>query len=337
MHAHAMKLVVAAALALTAATPAHAQDPIVKPTTTSTSIARLPAPAKITAAQQADGRIRVVWSSVDGAARYALYRSVPNYSQGYVTLQSPTDTTFVDADVKKGLYYYYVIQAIDVGGGGGMKISAPPVIASTTVTTTTTTTTTSTRVIEAPTGVAASILSYPSAMASFRSSQTGVQFRVERGVVTGAGTTFTPLSSFLSRCCSATDRDVATAFPVGTRLVYRVTAVDSATPTLASAPVLSNELVTYQYVGTTGPSYQLLVQAPTDTTSSLALFAVGAPQSAWTNKRIVTLDPTIVEVRQNYGGIVARAVGTAYVVISGTRADGVVESRVHRIDVVPRP
>ena len=59
---------------------AAAQDPVIKPTTT-TSTLRLAAPAKVVASQQSDGRIRVVWSAVRGAASYSIVRSVPPAGQ----------------------------------------------------------------------------------------------------------------------------------------------------------------------------------------------------------------------------------------------------------------
>ena len=87
------------------------------------------APATITAVQQPDGRILVVWRGVEGAAKYSLYRSVPNLGAGIVALARPTDTLYVDSDVKAGYSYYYVVNAVSGSGAAGLKTSAPPVAA----------------------------------------------------------------------------------------------------------------------------------------------------------------------------------------------------------------
>ena len=77
---------------------------------------RLPAPASVTAVQEADGRIRVVWKSVEGAFRYLLTRSVPPTPQARVDLPTPSDTEYVDSDVKPGDTYYYVVAAANEAG-----------------------------------------------------------------------------------------------------------------------------------------------------------------------------------------------------------------------------
>jgi hypothetical protein len=116
-----------AAVTLAAASALGAQD-VTKPRSTTTTY-RLPKPASVTAAQQPNGRIRVVWSAVDGAVRYQLYRSVPPVAASTVTLPNPSDTQYVDTDVKAGSTYYYVVSAVNEAGTPGLKAGTTPVTA----------------------------------------------------------------------------------------------------------------------------------------------------------------------------------------------------------------
>jgi hypothetical protein len=328
------------AVMLLGAAAAAAQDPVIKPsTTTTTTLDRLPGPAKITAVQQADGRIRVAWNAVDGAARYALYRSVPNLGQGYVALPNPSDTAFLDADVKAGFYYYYVVNAVSSTGGVGLKVGSQPVVSTTTVAggTTGTTSTTGTASTTTASGIAApsevkAAITYPHGQVYFRTTQTGVRFAVERGIVTSTGTAFTSLGTF--SCCFAYDMNLVTTVAGGTRVVYRVTAVDSITPTKRSTPVLSNEIATYrlEFRVETGGG---MVQSAGATTPLFNLFTDGEP-AKWTNRRIASFDPSIAEVTSD-GGVFLRAPGVAYVAVMGTRPDGVTQTLLYRLQVAPRP
>lgn len=312
-----------------------AQDPVIKPTTTTTtSVQRLPAPAKFSAVQQPDGRIRVVWAAVEGAASYALYRSVPNVGQGLVALPNPADTTFLDADVKAGFFYYYVVNAVSSGGGVGMKATTSPVNSTITVTggTTTTTTTTSATGIAPPSEARAWAGPYPYADIAYRSTQSGVRFLIERGVVSSAGTAFTSLG--IKACCRTFDPNVGNTFSPGTRLVYRITAVDSAT-TRRSTPVLTNEITTFRLEADVGGSVRTAIKAGQATGGSIGFYG-GTPQRDWTNRRIASLDPTILQASAD-GLVTPIAVGSGYVVIIGTRSDGVQQAIVYRVDVEQLP
>jgi hypothetical protein len=112
---------------------AGAQDQIIKPTTISATD-RLPPPATVKAAQQPDGRIRVVWNAVEGASKYTLTRSVPNVGMGVISRPNPSDTMYLDSDVTKGAYYYYLVNAVGANGMTGLKIGAAPVLATISVT-----------------------------------------------------------------------------------------------------------------------------------------------------------------------------------------------------------
>jgi hypothetical protein len=121
---------------------ADAQEPIIKPTAgATTTIERLPAPTPVTATQLPDGRILVSWKRLAGATSYALWRSVP--PAGIVALSDrPSDTVYVDADVKAGSWYYYNVAGVGEGGTiglrGGASVEAKLSAGSTTTATTTT-------------------------------------------------------------------------------------------------------------------------------------------------------------------------------------------------------
>ena len=317
---------------LLGAAGAAAQDPIVKPSGATSFPDRLPGPAKITVVQQPDGRIRVAWNAVDGAARYALYRSVPGVGQGYVVLPNPADTTFLDADVKAGFNYYYVVNAVGPNGGVGLKVGAQPLLSTSTASGGGGATATTAAGIAAPSEAKARIAGYPHGQVYFRSTQSGVRFLVERGIVAGTGTTFTTLGTF--SCCFANDMNLATTVPGGTRVVYRVTAVDSVAPTKRSTPVLTNEFTSYRFDLRLGDMMMGMAQRPGDA-PVFNLFTAGQA-ATWTNKRIASFDPAIAEVTPD-GGVFLRAPGVTYVTVLGTRPDGVTATLLMRAEVGPRP
>jgi len=331
-----LSLALGAALGASAPAPASAQDPVIKPSaTTSGTYDRLPSPARITATQQSDGRIRVAWSSVAGAARYALMRSVPNIGSGLVARPNPLDTTYVDADVKAGYYYYYVVFAVNDAGVGGMKVSAPPVISTMTVGTTTTTATAAPRVIEPPARVAASLEPYPYASATWTTSQSGVRFDVERGTVSGTDTTWLLIGG--NRVCCWRNTDYLSNVPAGTRLVYRVTAIDSTLATNRSAPVVTNAITTFKISALAAVAGVFhLSYSPAENTPSQIVLGQSSPVNELTNARWVSLNAPVATVEQN-GVVTAHGVGSAYVVAVGLTSAGAVESVVYRIDVAQSP
>ena len=84
----------------------------------------LPTPV---ARQLPDGRIEVQWPAVEGATKYQLSRSVPPVPEAMLSQPNPTDTVYLDSDVKAGSYYYYVVAAIDGNGQRGIKRGSVPV------------------------------------------------------------------------------------------------------------------------------------------------------------------------------------------------------------------
>jgi hypothetical protein len=90
---------------------------------------RLPKPAGATAAQQRDGTILVAWHPVAGAQSYKVTRSVPPAGATRLTLPAPSDTQYVDRDVKAGSTYYYLVSAVNDAGIEGLRSGTAPVTA----------------------------------------------------------------------------------------------------------------------------------------------------------------------------------------------------------------
>ena len=215
-----------AAISLAWATGATAQ--VTKPRNPPSPTDRLPAPAKITAAQEANGQIRVTWNSVSGAVSYKLSRSVPPASGiTPVALPTPEDTVYLDPDVKPGNHYYYLVSAVNEAGIGGMNRSAAPVKA---------TDPAANRPPDPPQGVRA-VLNGSTAEISWTSMNANDNYQVERASTTGTGTTVSRVARGVP-CCRASDR--LESYAPGTRILYRVSAVNPMFFT--SPPALSNEI-----------------------------------------------------------------------------------------------
>ncbi len=289
---------------------------VTKPRTSSGDLDRLPAPAPMIAAQQDDGRIRVTWGGVVGAAKYSLTRSVPNVGSGLLTLPNPSDTTFVDSDVKPGYTYYYLVQALTESGGAGMKATTEPVLAQLKKPPTT---------VAAPTKPSASPYPYLKAHVSWESSQTGLLFLVERATVSGGTPTgWEPTWSY-ERCCEAWDR--LDRFPAGTRLIYRITAYDSAAPANRSAPVLTNEITTYRIDASTVIGGAHLLHSPAFFGGAQILGQLGLTKRHWRS-----FDESVVAV-DSAGLVTGRSIGVAFVMVTGMTAAGAVQSVVWRVEV----
>lgn len=298
---------------------------------------RLPAPAKVSASQRPDGPIRVVWSSVDGAIKYRLIRSVPPEAIALVALPDPSDTQYVDSDVKAGRTYYYEVAALNEAGAVGLKRSAPPVTAAAlppTDTAKTEASSPSAPVLPPPTDVVAKPYPYRTPTVSWKFSATGVRFLVERRVPqSDPNAGWEKISSIwqgggahgLWGCCEAKDGN-ATIWEKD--LVYRVTAVDTAATTSRSPAVLSN----------------LIVNLPIDISSPvLNAFELGvgefkyAPSvggSSYPNTQWVSLTPNVASVDPN-GNVRGLAPGQTYVV-STSLYGGKPYIQIWRVDVAPK-
>jgi hypothetical protein len=315
------------ASAIAKAAPAGGQ--VIKP---GGSTDRLPAPATITAVQQPDGHIRVTWSAVDGAVSYTLARSVPPTPIAPVTLPNPSDTVYVDLDVKPGSTYYYLVAAVNEAGLPGLKRGSPPVTA------------TAPGVAQPPSPPSAvkAVLSGSTATVSWAFLQ-GMHYPVQRGIVTSTGSgTWQPVND-IRTCCGFSDK--LDAYPPGTRVTYRVTAVDS--KGMQSQPAMSNEITTPSVVAidtatTTPPATPTTTVRPA-VVAEPSTIKVGDPllkvggSSSFTNLQLqkthwLSLDESVATV-DSKGQVRARAAGFTYIVALGTTPDGSVASMVKRVDV----
>jgi hypothetical protein len=305
---------------------------VTKPGNLPPSTGRLPAPARISAFQQPDGKIRVVWSPVKNAFEYALVRSVPPDGAAAVALPNPSDTVYVDSDVKPGSTYYYVVTAQDGEQVGGMKASAPPVKVESRVAADT---------VKPPAVTPGSVAELTAVNASFRDpivslswlpKQQGVYFFVERSEVTGTGQS--PWhSKTMTICCSTSDYSHQD-LPNGTRLIYRVMVVDSATQTNRSAPMLSNEVVIHRLQ--VKPALVSLERNVAVYPRPTLLLNTDKHIQGLVNVRWLAQNESLVKI-DTQGGVTGLAVGDTVIVAIGTTADGSVQVVVYPIKVIPGP
>jgi hypothetical protein len=314
------------ASAIASAPPTSAQ--VTKPGPTD----RLPAPAMITAVQVPDGTIRVTWSTVEGALSYTLARSVPPVPIAPVALPSPSDTAYIDRDVKSGSTYYYLVAAVNEAGLPGLKRGSAPVTATAPAVD---------RPPSPPSGVMAA-LSGSTARVSWGMLQ-DMRYRVDRATVTSTGPGSWVTINLVSTCCGLSDG--LGGYPPGTRVVYRVTAVDS--KGMQSQPTMSNEITTPSVVATdtattTPPATSTTTVRPA-VVAEPSTIKVGDPllkvggSSSFTNLQLqkthwLSLDESVATV-DSKGQVRARAAGFTYIIAIGTTPDGSVASMVKRVDV----
>jgi hypothetical protein len=208
---------------------------------------RLRAPVKITAAQEPGGLIRVVWTSVYGAAGYEMIRSAPPTPAAPIQLPNPKDTFYIDRDIKPPTSYYYQVDAISEAGAPGMKISAPPV----TVT-----------AVSPPAAVRADLEKAGNARISWSSPDPGWKFFLERSVSAPENPGAWVQLDQERDCCIAIDP--LPQLGDATRVLYRVRARDQWGN--VSTATMSNEISPPPPVapGTDGPP------GPTDSTGGNA-------------------------------------------------------------------
>jgi hypothetical protein len=335
---HKIVALITSLIVVGAARPATPQ--VAKPTALpggAEPTARLPAPQKMTAQQRTDGRILVAWSPVEGAVQYRLTRSVPPGGILPVSLPDPSDTQYVDQDVRPGSTYYYAVAAVDQGGSVGLKIGSQPVTA-----------TDLTPVPAAPTGVRAELRGSTASISW--NFVPGIRYQIERASFSGANpSSWLPLPA-PSTCCLL---DNLAGVAAGSHVLYRVRAQGSSG--VPSPPSLSNEIV----IGTTTPSDSTAgntgggaLPAGGDTRvrpavvgqpstlkvgdpdlplgSSPSFTSLGLQSPHW-----LSLDGSIATVDYR-GRVRARASGVTYIVALGMSGDGSVASMVTRIDVRSR-
>jgi hypothetical protein len=300
---------------------------------------RLPKPAGVTAEQQRDGTILVRWQPVPEALSYKVTRSVPPAGATRLTLPMPSDTQYVDRDVKAGSTYYYLVSAVNAAGMEGLRVGTVPVSATLSSGSTAATSLrnpdpgadtgaedTAATAVAPPTDIVVKPYPYRTPTVRWQSSVQGARFIVERldptvyaaearkaawAVVPG------PQAEKAWPCCQMVDQSPP---PFG-YLKYRVTTVDAAgrrsTPTEATRG-LNND--------------PIKMVAP-------ALFAEGmklgeSKQLAGGNRghTWVSFDTTIVSF-WTPGVIQGKARGTTYVVWTKVNDRGELQSSVWRISV----
>jgi hypothetical protein len=333
------------ALYLASASSAPAQE-ITKPKA-SISNGRLPAPVRSSATQQPDGSIRLVWSPIPGALRYTVSRSVPPAPVALLTLPNPSDTVYIDRDVKPGSSYYYLIGGVNEDGIVGLKAATPPVMVGPV----------RVQAPAPPTGVKAAL--YGNTASITWNHAPGLRYQVDRATVTNTGptgwqTVTTDLTAY------GYSYGIQNNTP-GTRFIYRVTAKDSLG--MQSAPALSNEIT----VAAVSPADTTNRFDTTSTANSgsgvisvVAMSTNVRPAAVAEPSRLTVGDPVLnlgsspmfiglklqkvrwisideaVATVDAQGQVRARGPGFTYVIANGVGPDGWIASLVKRIDVARR-
>ena len=227
------------AVTLASAVPLSAQE--IKPRSTTE---RLPKPASFSASQQPDGRIRVVWSVVDGAVRYKLIRSVPPTPSAPVTLPNASDTHYVDTDVKPGSTYYYVVSAVNEAGIEGLRAGTNPVTATSVAPVDTAP---PLAPVPPPTEAVVRMYDYLQPQVSWKNSVPGARFIIERREDDGsnpAAVTWKEAVALIDKSwpCSTACQIIEDTRPIrrNTSSQYRVTTVEAPPSTRRSEPAVTN-------------------------------------------------------------------------------------------------
>lgn len=88
----------------------------------------LPAPASLEAAAS-NAEVTLIWSSVPGAAQYAIKRSTDR-GGAFTIIARPAQDCYTDTDLRNGATYHYSVVAVDAAGAEGapsVEIEATPV------------------------------------------------------------------------------------------------------------------------------------------------------------------------------------------------------------------
>ena len=311
--------------------PLTAQEPKPRPP----GVTRLPPPRTITARQVGDGKIQVSWSSVPDAVKYQITRSVPPVPQ--TVLPPIPDTVYLDQDVQPGSTYYYVVQAIDSSGAPGLKGGTTPVAA---VAGDSAVAPVALREIKPVTSLNASPFPAPYVELNWISSQGGVSFIVERAMEPDDPKATinwkTRTQTRVLPCCHWGIVDEARDVPRTGRVLYRVTAVDSASPSNRSTPAVSRKVAPW-----TTHSYDLKPGVfwlrPRNGTTLTLPVGGRANISAWQGKPdggFASMNDSIATTTPE-GAVVAKAVGVTYVVAINKEFDGSPRISPYRVLVIP--
>ncbi len=229
-----------------AAGPLGAQE--IKPRPASgASTDRLPRPVAVSAAQQPDGPIRVVWRALAGAARYKVVRSVPPAVAAALILPNPGDTQYVDTDVKPGSTYYYVVSGINEAGIEGMRAGASVKAAAVVAPADTTPPQVA---VAPPTDVVVRMHDYARPQVLWKNSVPGARFIIERREDDGsnpAAVTWKQAVALIDKPwpCATSCQIIEDPRPIrrNTRSQYRVITVEAPPSTRRSEPVTSNTVL----------------------------------------------------------------------------------------------
>jgi Bacterial Ig-like domain (group 2) len=293
----------------------------------------------------------VAWSPVAGAERYSLTRSVPPAAQTSVELPDPTDTVYIDRDVRPGSTYYYLVGAVNEGGITGMRKAPPSVKAEDMA---------ARRAVPPPPSNFRAVLNGRNVALSWSASGADLRFTLERGVAMENRPPAWIRLAADPRCCYTNDNLEAQA--PGTRVQYRIRATSQYGN--MSEPALSNEITVPDLAAndTTAGGRDTTAQQPGDTTSTGSADTTGSVRTqvrpavigpgtrlkvgesvnlaripAFTglrlrNPRWVSLNESKATVSAR-GVVQGRAVGVAHIVAIGTVADGSIASMVQRVQV----
>src|SRR6185436_10267606 len=91
-----------------------------------TPVAPPAAPAGLTAAA-GNTQVALSWTASGGATSYNVKRSTVSGS-GYVTINSPTSTSYTNTGLTNGTTYYYVVSAVNASGesANSSQVSGTP-------------------------------------------------------------------------------------------------------------------------------------------------------------------------------------------------------------------
>jgi len=294
---------------------------------------RLPAPRPVVARQLADGRIQVTWGSVPGAESYQISRSVPPTGIRILAPADPADTVYLDSDVKPGSTYYYSVATVGGDGGPGLKTAAAPVTAAGTPPVTA-------PALAAPAQLTALPFPPPYVTLHWAYPTGDVEFIVERAVLTGTGTSAWQVRLRTGKlpCCFMYQVDRGDDLPAWQRAVYRVTAVDPASPGRNSPPTMSPEL-TPGGVRTSYPispnHFWLLPNSGLIRTLRVGQLGGSGFASTKPNRRIVSMDESIVSINTTDGLYRAKSPGVTYVFTLDLEPTGQPWVTGERVIVVP--
>ena len=127
--------------------------------------------------------------------KYQITRSVPP-TAAVVLATAPTDTLFLDSDVKAGSTYYYLVGAYNDAGTLGLRAGSAPVTATMSASGTTATTTSLAAVTNLHAGLDASNSSQMNV--SWTYSPSDVRFQIDRGIIGTSDTSWTTLATWFS-------------------------------------------------------------------------------------------------------------------------------------------